>query len=93
MLRLLFDFVVGTRSNPFRAGVSDSRPSQKNAKNGAPLCGGDASEIKSLGHPPLSLIHGGVDCVPVWYRVRFIVNVIHHPDVDLKVFVTRERLA
>ena len=36
MLRVLFNFVVGTRSNPPGAGISGSRPSQKARRNGAP---------------------------------------------------------
>jgi hypothetical protein len=32
-------------------GISDSRPSQRAQRTGHPLCG-DATEIRSLGHPP-----------------------------------------
>jgi hypothetical protein len=55
MLRVLFDFVVGTCSNPPAAGISDSRPFAKNAKERGTRCVGNASEIKSLGHPPWGL--------------------------------------
>ena len=62
MLRGQFDFAVDTRSKPLGAEISDSRPFgsaqgrlfAKNAKDGAPYCVGDASEIKSLGHPPIN---------------------------------------
>jgi hypothetical protein len=52
MLRVLFDFVVDTRSNPLAAGISDSRPFAKNAKERGTHCVGNAPKIKSLGRPP-----------------------------------------
>jgi hypothetical protein len=52
MLRVLFDFAVDSWSNPLGAGISDSRPSQKNAKERGTHCVGNARRIKSLGHPP-----------------------------------------
>ncbi|SRR5216683_2212774 len=51
MLRVLFDFVVDTRSNPRGAGISDSRPSQKTRRNGARAVLVNARKVKSLGHP------------------------------------------
>ena len=36
VLRVLFDFVVDTRSNLLGAGISDSRPSQKTRRTGHP---------------------------------------------------------
>jgi hypothetical protein len=36
MLRVLFDFVVNTSSNPLGAGISDPAPLQKTRRNGAP---------------------------------------------------------
>jgi len=38
MLRVLFDFVVDTWSNPLGAGIFRLPPFAKNAKDGAPLC-------------------------------------------------------
>jgi hypothetical protein len=52
MLRVLFDFVVDTRSNPLGAGISDSRPFAKNAKERGTHCVGDASEIKAWATRP-----------------------------------------
>jgi len=52
MLRVLFD-VVDTWSNPLGAGISDSRPFAKNAKERDTHCVGNACKIKSPGHPAL----------------------------------------
>jgi hypothetical protein len=52
MLRVLFDFVVDTRSNPLGTGT-DSRPSQKKTKERGTHCVSNAGKIKSLGRPPI----------------------------------------
>jgi hypothetical protein len=77
MLRVQFDFVVDTWSNPLDAGISDSRPSQKTRRTGRPLCG-DVSEIKSLRHPPRALLP--VPCL-----------ILKETGTDRSVYATRLR--
>src|SRR5437588_695678 len=63
MLRVLFDFVVDTRSNPPAAGISDSRPSQKTRRTGHPTVLVMPARSRALGHPALEPVRlsGGFD--------------------------------
>jgi len=64
MLRVLFDFVVDTWSDPLGAGISDSRPfdrlragsSQETRRNGHLTVLVMPARSNALGHPPASVI-------------------------------------